>query len=304
MLWQDVEIESKLTSSAVAAAAPCAPSPAPTSAFKVSFMSNTASSVALTQVSATRLSSLSPSPNISNLCKWQHGPPAAQNDCFGFVEYQAWHHHMFKSKTKQAKPSNLSLLSLRDCVAGSGSSSAASAIFTRGLSTKERHNLATMLASSVLQLADTRWLSSETVWDLQEVYLIDMKQRALTAANAYVQRSFPQAPSNKQHKAMTPWIDNELVFALGVILIELAYGQSLETFKLPSDRDPQGNDYPHTDLQVALRLVRDLSSMEGKKYAEAAWRCVKCNFEARERSIDNAEFQDISIQESCCHCKN
>ena len=68
--------------------------------------------------------------------------------------------------------------------------------------------------------------------------------------------------------------------------------ESLEASKLPSDRDTRGIDYPHPDLQVALRLVIDLSSMEGEKYAEAAWRCVRCNFEARERSMDNAEFQE------------
>ena len=63
---------------------------------------------------------------------------------------------------------------------------------------------------------------------------------------------------------------NELVFALGVVLIELAYGQPLASFKLPSDLDSEGRDFAHTDLQVALRLVKALPSMEGGKYADAA----------------------------------
>ena len=153
-----------------------------------------------------------------------------------------------------------------------------------------RYHIATVLASSVLQLANTPWLPGSAL-DLEEVFLLDLKQRALTTANPYIRRNFPSATILRR-KPSTPLIENELVFALGVILIELAYQQPLANFKQPEDVDDQGNDYPHTELQIAMRLVKDLKSMEGEKYADAAKKCVKCNFDVHNYSLDDADFQE------------
>lgn len=120
---------------------------------------------------------------------------------------------------------------------------------------------------------------------------MDLKHRALTTANPYIRRDFPSV-TRLHTKPSTPLIENELVFALGVILIELAYQQPLVNFKQPGDVDDQGNDYPHTKLQIATRLVKDLKSMEGEKYADAAKKCVKCNFDVHDCSLDDADFQE------------
>lgn len=156
--------------------------------------------------------------------------------------------------------------------------------------TTARYHMATVLASSFLQLANTPWLPG-SVFDLEEICLMDLKQRTLTTAIPYIRRGFPAAAAGRT-KPSTPLIENDLVFALGVILIELAYQQPLANFKQPGDVDDQGNDYPHTDLLVATRLVKDLKSMEGEKYADAARNCVKCNFDVHDYSLDNAEFQE------------
>lgn len=140
------------------------------------------------------------------------------------------------------------------------------------------------------QLANTPWLLG-SVFDLNEIFLKDLKQQTLTTANLYIRRDFPLAGQGHA-KPSTPLIENELVFALGVILIELAYKQPLANFKQPGDVDDQANDYPHTDLQVATRLVKDLKSMEGEKYADAAGNCVKGNFDVHNYSLDSAEFQE------------
>lgn len=147
-----------------------------------------------------------------------------------------------------------------------------------------------MLASSVLQLADTPWLPVSAL-DLSDVFLVDLQQRALTTANPYIRRDFP-CSKEPGSTPSTPLIENELVFALGVILIELAFQQPLANFKLACDTDAQGNDYPHTNLQIATRLVKDLQAMEGEKYADAARRCVKCNFDIHDYSLENVDFQE------------
>lgn len=161
----------------------------------------------------------------------------------------------------------------------------------RGLTICFRYHIASVLASSVLQLANTPWLPGST-WDLEQVFLLQLQQRALTTANAYLQRDFYPSTAVPQTKSSPPLIENQLVFALGVMLIELAFQQPLAKFQQVDDLDPQGNAHAYTELQVANRLSKDLNSMEGEKYADAARRCVKCNFDVQDCSLDNVEFQD------------
>ena len=293
-IWNELEIEPKATNASIQApliSHKSTQAKAGSGGFRVSFMA-VAPSVTITNAQPTA-TTITKALQIHDFCKWQP-PQKPQHDCQGFLEHQSWHHHVFESKTTHQKPSTLSLLPLQDCVTGNAPSGSVAPMFSRGLLTREKYHLATILASSVLQLADTPWLPDSS-YALQQIFLMDLQQRHLTTASPYLQHRFPD-PVTNQPTSTCALIDNELVFAFGVILIELAYGQPLSTFKLATDRDPQGNDYPHTNFQIALRLVKDLRKMEGEKYAQAAWRCVKCNFEARERSLDNADFQEQFYQ--------
>jgi hypothetical protein len=64
-------------------------------------------------------------------------------------------------------------------------------------------------------------------------------------------------------------VANEAVFALGVILLELSFGQPLLSFKTAADLDAQGNDTPYTEHMIAARLLDTLILLEGEKYADA-----------------------------------
>lgn len=142
-----------------------------------------------------------------------------------------------------------------------------------------------MLASSLLQLGETPWLSG-SLWSTQEIFLLNLQQRAQILANPYIRRDF--SPSVSQPVASTtPLIDNELVFALGVMLIEMSYAKPLLHFKEPAD----GND-PCTNLLIASRLTQGLGSREGEKYATVAKRCVKGLFDVKEHSFDKSDFQE------------
>ena len=120
---------------------------------------------------------------------------------------------------------------------------------------------------------------------------MQLQQRALTTASPYLRRDF-SSTTVSETKPSTPLIENQLVFALGVMLIELAFQRPLATLRQSGDLDQQGNAHPYTELQIATRLVKDLNSMEGEKYSDAARRCVKCNFDVQDCSLDNLEFQD------------
>ncbi|KAK5047952.1 hypothetical protein LTR84_006142 [Exophiala bonariae] len=288
LLWRELEIEPQLSASSTQMAPTTAPK-LPVGTFKVTFMTATPS-ITIAQTQTHTSSDGIMGTKIDDLCVWQQTHLLTKDECIGFLEHQLWHHRLFQKKIGHVKPDDLCLLPLRQCATGVGLPSAAPTPFARGLSTKEKYHIATVLASSVLQLANTPWLPGSRL-DLEAVFLMDLKQRALTTANPYIRRDFPSV-TQAHKKPSTPLIENELVFALGVILIELAYQQPLASFKLPGDVDDNGNDYAHTDLQIATRLVKDLKSMEGEKYADAARKCVKCNFDVHDYSLDNLDFQE------------
>ncbi|KAI9772128.1 MAG: hypothetical protein M1840_001417 [Geoglossum simile] len=94
------------------------------------------------------------------------------------------------------------------------------------------------LASAVLQLRDTPWLSKN--WDIKDIYFLKNSQGISFVDHPYVSRTFAslttlESASNK----CCYCVKNEMVFALGVALLELSWGQPLLTYKTPDDLDDQ-----------------------------------------------------------------
>ena len=305
--WHEIEVASKpsLTTSTV-----IPPKPAGRVRFADPNTKST-TSTSLPPTTSTR--------KIDSLCEWQHkcvsktvSPPDA-----GFLEDQAWHHHVEDVHDSADLCSDPSLLCLRDCIGAGGlpstpptsikgggsisltpsssmSSSVASLIFPRGLSTKEKYQVAAILASTVRQLSETPWLPTHH-FSLAKIYLMERQQRRRTAAHPYLHCHF-QTPTTANPQPLatqkTSLIDNALVFALGVILIELAFGEPLANFKQAGDKDIQGNDLPHAELQIACRVLKKLPDLEGGEYAKVAHWCIRGNASLTNHSLDDPEFQD------------
>jgi hypothetical protein len=157
-----------------------------------------------------------------------------------------------------------------------------------------RYRLSSILASSVLQLADTPWLSSN--WGLQDIYLLNsgLQNPSCTPTQPYVRRTFVRAKTLTHTAKATarPLVANETVFALGVILLELSFGQPLSSFKTVADLDAQGNDTPYTEHMIAARLLDTLILLDGEKYADAAKRCLMGSFNSAGSNLENPDFQE------------
>ncbi len=48
---------------------------------------------------------------------------------------------------------------------------------------------------------------------------------------------------------------NDMIFSLGVVLLELSYGQSLRDLAEPEELDENGAEHPLTEIAVAQRLA-------------------------------------------------
>ena len=181
---------------------------------------------------------------------------------------------------------------LADWVPNKGSASLNVASKTMLNSTTIRYSLSLILASTVLQLSKTPWLSDS--WDLSDIHMLNSKDGIFVATEAYVSRKFAIKSSlNNNTKSKSRWfLQNETVFALGVLLIELSFGQPLHTYKTLADVDGQGNDDVLTEYKIAIRLVKELEDREVPNYSEAAQRCIYFNFDTTNPDLENQHFQE------------
>jgi hypothetical protein len=158
-----------------------------------------------------------------------------------------------------------------------------------------RCSLALTLASAVLQLHNTSWLGE--TWKLSDIHVVD--RQTLLSDQPYVSTKFMP---NSTTLSMAPFqktpnifIKNSVVFALGVALLEISYGNVLETFETPADLE-QGKRMPWTDCMIAYRLTERLSSRELPNFADAARRCIHCSFDSSVYSLDNDDFREKFYQ--------
>lgn len=149
---------------------------------------------------------------------------------------------------------------------------------------KQRLQIAVILASTTLQLQDTEWLKSQ--WGKKDILFHNG-----LAEQPYISKVFPKESfeSEQLEDAMTSVspIRNETMFNLGVLLLELSYGKSLDHFK--SEDDPP----IFTEYFIARRLVETLADEEASGYVDAVRACIHCDFGAKSKvpSLDNDVFR-------------
>lgn len=125
---------------------------------------------------------------------------------------------------------------IRDCLCKSNSAGASPSTAGASLGPKVKPRLLYMNSTD----KRLRYRLSSN-WGLQDIYLLDSGPQNLSPIHAqpYVRRSFVGTKTlTKTAKATArPLVANETVFALGVILLELSFGQPLSSFKTATDID-------------------------------------------------------------------
>jgi hypothetical protein len=133
---------------------------------------------------------------------------------------------------------------------------------------------------------------------MKDIYFINDRKGSSLFDQPYVSKSFAPVPNSQQSTKPKSrcFIKNEMVFALGVALLELSYGKPLLSFKTADDLDAQGNETSFTEFSIANRLIDDIRGRELPKYAEAVIRCIRCNFKTFTYSFDVNEFRECFYQ--------
>jgi hypothetical protein len=167
---------------------------------------------------------------------------------------------------------------------------------------KERLQLALILASTMLQLHTTPWLSER--WGKSDILFL--RQLGGSCAplieQPYISKPFrsrktlPPTSLTTKKSPFRSIIRNKSVFDLGVLLIELCFNKSLEQMQTPDDLDDDGKVNSYTNLATANRLIPEVYAEAGVKYGDAVRRCVHCDFDQREETFESDEFRQAVYQ--------
>jgi hypothetical protein len=165
----------------------------------------------------------------------------------------------------------------------------------RGLTRSDKLNLAATLASAVVTLYSTPWMESQwTKKDISFPYNSDQ----LSFDRAFVSKSLPTRGTQSATSAsanLPPFIRNQTIFTLGILLIEICLGKPLEQLRTADDPVvADGGSSLFTDYSTANRLINsDLIFFEGgRRYDSAVRSCIYCLFDPRIRKPD-LEYDDF-----------
>lgn len=200
--------------------------------------------------------------------------------CIGFLDDQSWQHHIY-------------------CVPGPGSSNKIpDMVPVKDLIYKDnpkmtlvdKYTLAYTLASAVLQLYDTQWLP--TTWSSNDIFILKTLDGNTLPLHYYASRSFSSHSAQAAKTKTRRCVKNETVFALGVALLELSYGQPLLSLKTVDDLNDQGMEDSMTDFSIATRLAHQIQEREMYNYANSVLRCIRFSFDTF-----SCDFQDRDLRE-------
>ncbi len=132
---------------------------------------------------------------------------------------------------------------------------------------------------------------------MKDIFILSHSQTPVLSNQPYVSKSFTSSTDPTQFcVSKLRVIKNATIFALGIALLEISHGRRLNTFETKDDLDGQGNRTLLTDYLIADRLVEHIHTRELPNFANAARRCVHCNFEGTVYSLKNDDFRERFYQ--------
>ncbi|KAF1918319.1 hypothetical protein BDU57DRAFT_194788 [Ampelomyces quisqualis] len=157
----------------------------------------------------------------------------------------------------------------------------------------DKYKVAVDLASSVLQLYKTPWLSDD--WTDNDVYFVHRPGAvsSILYEHAFIYRKFSStvSPTLATQPPNQRVIRNQTLFSLGVTLIEVLYGKPIEELQTANDLDCEHT--PGAVWCTAERLINEeeIYLEAGQLYSDAVRRCIRCDFNQKKTSLDDDEFQ-------------
>ncbi|KAK0645391.1 hypothetical protein B0T16DRAFT_139624 [Cercophora newfieldiana] len=241
--------------------------------------------ILIKDISNTRGTTKSEAPMITDLCMTLSQAQHHVED-LGFLHDDVWEHHLRLVKPWQGLNSNTCFVPVEQVLKTRGS-----------LGTKTKFKTAASLALAVLRFHATPWLGDR--WGLRDVFFLESDNNEIDTDQPFLSKNFTNhdlSLSSNHRTIPGPLIDNEVIFALGVALLELFYGRPILDFQKAEDLDEKGGVTPLTRYIIAKRLVVKLNDREPERLVDVIDRCIRCRFDTVSRSLNDPAFLALFIQ--------
>ena len=168
-----------------------------------------------------------------------------------------------------------------------------------GILLHERVSLAKMLATAVLQYHATPWL--QLSWRSDDILFFSIKedirmQKRPDLSAPYINTKIHGNAIQVRDQPRSVMARNPILFSLGVVLLEIAHGASLESLKLPCDAD---NGQLHCEFFTARRLAKTKRTNMGTVYDDIVEQLVECVF-PHGGDLNNPELQATFYDDVIC----
>lgn len=240
--------------------------------------------------SATALS-LQDLRDVPNLCHHLHRPQSSpmSTPCAGFLQKSKTFRHLIYANPNPSVHGHEEK-SLEDALNAAKSD-------PEGIPYPEKLTLAKLLALAVLRYHSTPWLLNE--WGSRDIVFFGIRDFSEDPLNGPFLRSMVATKTSTNQQPVTRDIvnqtteaclrspvRNQLLYSLGVMLVELAYNSPLQDFEKPED--DQGD--PYTLYWTATRLGDKIGRKLGPVYADAVKVCLYGSFGA------SSDLNDTKVQ--------
>ncbi|CAG8956661.1 hypothetical protein HYFRA_00012205 [Hymenoscyphus fraxineus] len=206
---------------------------------------------------------------IKDLCSVLKSPNMATS-CFGYLCDDEDHHHeiiqLFDKPQAMDETKSVSLEQL---------------IGNRKLNRQQRFIIATILASSLIQLGTTPWMTQKM--EKRSIFFNQTKSK-VDLEHPYIRHSFPSskqgnvAQENNGNPPITRFATKESLANLGILLLELCFDQPVESCISWGNYLVNGIAHNKTDYLTAREWVDSVGGQEPD--LEPIIRCcVNCSFE-------------------------
>ncbi|MCJ1284924.1 hypothetical protein MMC26_004261 [Xylographa opegraphella] len=165
------------------------------------------------------------------------------------------------------------------------------------LTRRERMSLAATLASSAIELCNTPWLGGD--WNKKHIAFLKASAgcaRPIVVDQPYISPSQDRTIDDKPLESM-----NAAIFCLGVLLLELWFGESLEEQLFRSQYlGPNGRPNDFTDFATAAAWHRQIADDAGTQLAGVIGSCIFCNIRTRtpastETALREAMYAEVML---------
>ncbi|SMQ50336.1 unnamed protein product [Zymoseptoria tritici ST99CH_1A5] len=223
---------------------------------------------------------------IRDLCEIMDNLSTAPcGGCVGYMTDDQSRHGLYTPETRLIDQKLFSVGRLSDCLGQQRK---------QNLTGADARRLALSLATGMLQLHSTPWLQSS--WGKSDIMLIS-KQDKILSQHAFISQDSSSArktlPASPATGALAMIIKNRTLFSLGLMLIELCMGKSMEDLHRADERNPDGTISEFSDLLTAERLLnkQTISESFGKRWSDVVRRCIRCEVDETESSLEDAGFR-------------